>query len=87
MEELDDDGWRIASTEQRIVELGALGEGAGGSVTRAQLKGGTTIFALKVRFETLAGPLPESCAGLTRYLSFPGHHDQPRCRRQEADRT
>ncbi|PHH79114.1 hypothetical protein CDD80_5580 [Ophiocordyceps camponoti-rufipedis] len=32
VEELDDEGWRIASMEKRIVELGNLGEGAGGAV-------------------------------------------------------
>jgi mitogen-activated protein kinase kinase len=48
VEQLDDDGWRIASLEQRIIELGSLGEGAGGAVTRCKLKGGKTIFALKV---------------------------------------
>lgn len=47
-EDLDDDGWRVASMENRITELGGLGEGAGGAVTRCQLKGGKTVFALKV---------------------------------------
>lgn len=49
VEDLDDEGWRISSIEQRIVELGNLGEGAGGAVTKAMLRGGKTIFALKVR--------------------------------------
>jgi mitogen-activated protein kinase kinase len=48
VEELDDDGWRVASSEKRIEELGSLGEGAGGAVTRCMLKGGKTVFALKV---------------------------------------
>lgn len=48
VEDLDDDGWRIASTEKRIIELGSLGEGAGGAVTKCILKGGKTVFALKV---------------------------------------
>lgn len=48
VEDLDDEGWRIASLEKRIVELGSLGEGAGGAVTRCKLKGGKTVFALKV---------------------------------------
>ncbi len=48
IEELNDDAWRIAALEKRIVELGSLGEGAGGAVTRCMLKGGKTIFALKV---------------------------------------
>lgn len=56
VEDLDDDGWRIASLEKRIFELGNLGEGAGGSVTRCQLKGGKTVFALKVR-DTRRAPL------------------------------
>lgn len=50
-EDLDDEGWRIASMENRIVELGGLGEGAGGAVTRCMLKGGKTVFALKVRLQ------------------------------------
>lgn len=48
VEELDDEGWRIASLEKRIQELGSLGEGAGGAVTRCKLTGGKTVFALKV---------------------------------------
>lgn len=48
VEDLDDEGWRVASSEKRIEELGSLGEGAGGAVTRCMLKGGKTIFALKV---------------------------------------
>jgi len=48
VEDLDDEGWRIASMEKRIDELSSLGEGAGGAVTKCVLKGGKTIFALKV---------------------------------------
>ena len=48
VEQLDDDGWRVASQEKRIMELSSLGEGAGGAVTRCMLKGGKTVFALKV---------------------------------------
>ena len=48
VEDLDDAGWKAASKEGRIVELGSLGEGAGGAVTRCILKGGKTVFALKV---------------------------------------
>jgi mitogen-activated protein kinase kinase len=48
VEELDDEAWRVASSEKRIEELGSLGEGAGGAVTRCMLKGGKTVFALKV---------------------------------------
>lgn len=50
VEELDDDGWKVASMEKRIEELGSLGEGAGGAVTKCKLTGGKTIFALKVCF-------------------------------------
>lgn len=48
VDDLDDEGWRIASMEKRIVEIGNLGEGAGGAVTKCMLKGGKTVFALKV---------------------------------------
>lgn len=48
VEDLDDDGWRAASEQGKIIELGSLGEGAGGAVTRCMLKGGATVFALKV---------------------------------------
>lgn len=57
VEELDDEGWRIASMEKRIVELGNLGEGAGGAVTRCILKNGKTVFALKVRLCPLRRPV------------------------------
>lgn len=56
VDDLDDEGWRIASLENRIYELGGLGEGAGGAVTRCKLKGGNTVFALKVR--DLMGDVP-----------------------------
>lgn len=49
VEDLDDGGWKAAVKENRIVELGSLGEGAGGAVNRCILKGGKTVFALKVR--------------------------------------
>lgn len=48
VEDLDDAGWKAAKKEGRIMELGSLGEGAGGAVTRCILKGGKTVFALKV---------------------------------------
>lgn len=53
VEDLDDDGWRAASETKKIVEIGCLGEGAGGAVTKCMLKGGKTIFALKVGSVTL----------------------------------
>ena len=48
VEDLDDEGWGAASEQKKILELGSLGEGAGGAVTRCMLDGGKTIFALKV---------------------------------------
>lgn len=56
VEDLDDAGWKVASKEGRIVELGSLGEGAGGAVTRCILKGGKTVFALKVNFGDISSP-------------------------------
>lgn len=48
VEDLDGDGWKAASEQKKIVEIGSLGEGAGGAVTRCKLIGGKTEFALKV---------------------------------------
>lgn len=48
VEDLDDAGWRAASRDGKIREIGSLGEGSGGAVTRCILKGGKTVFALKV---------------------------------------
>lgn len=48
VDDLDDDGWKAVSRAGQIIELGSLGEGAGGAVTRCILKGGKTVFALKV---------------------------------------
>lgn len=48
VEDLDDDGWKAASEQKQIVEIGSLGEGAGGAVTLCRLKKGKTQFALKV---------------------------------------
>lgn len=48
VEDLDDAGWRAASNKGMIEERGSLGEGAGGAVTKCILKGGKTVFALKV---------------------------------------
>ncbi|ERS99927.1 mitogen-activated protein kinase kinase [Sporothrix schenckii 1099-18] len=67
VEDLDDEGWRIASMEKRIIELGSLGEGAGGAVTRAQLKGGKSIFALKV---ITTNPDPDVKKQIVRELGF-----------------
>ncbi|KYK60031.1 putative MAP kinase kinase [Drechmeria coniospora] len=67
VEELDDDGWRIASLEKRVVELGNLGEGAGGAVTKCMLKGGQTVFALKV---ITTNPDPDVKKQIVRELGF-----------------
>ena len=56
VEDLDDDGWRAASEQKKIVELGSLGEGAGGAVTRCKLVGGKTEFALKVWLQSILSP-------------------------------
>jgi mitogen-activated protein kinase kinase len=72
VEDLDDDGWRIASLEKRILELGSLGEGAGGAVTRCILKGGKTVFALKV-----GDPVLEHTTSRSILTTGPGHHNQP----------
>ncbi|GAO18422.1 hypothetical protein UVI_02046900 [Ustilaginoidea virens] len=67
VEELDDEGWRIASVEKRVVELGNLGEGAGGAVTKCILKGGKTVFALKV---ITTNPDPDVKKQIVRELGF-----------------
>lgn len=54
VEDLDDAGWKAASKDGKIREMGCLGEGAGGAVTRCILQGGKTVFALKVRLRSLA---------------------------------
>jgi mitogen-activated protein kinase kinase len=48
VDDLDEAGWKVASGRGMIEELGSLGEGAGGAVTKSRLKGGKTTFALKV---------------------------------------
>jgi mitogen-activated protein kinase kinase len=48
VQDLDDNGWKAVSKAGKIVEIGSLGEGAGGAVTRCMLKGGQIVFALKV---------------------------------------
>jgi hypothetical protein len=46
--DLDDDGWLALSESKKILPLKSLGEGAGGSVTKCVLEGGSTVFAVKV---------------------------------------
>ncbi|KAK7547063.1 MAP kinase [Phyllosticta citricarpa] len=65
--DLDDAGWRAASKEELIEELGSLGEGAGGAVTRCKLKGGRTVFALKI---ITSNPDPSIKRQIVRELSF-----------------
>jgi len=67
IEDLDDAGWKAAKKEGRIVELGSLGEGAGGAVTRCILKGGKTVFALKI---ITTDPNPDVRKQIHRELSF-----------------
>jgi mitogen-activated protein kinase kinase len=55
VDDLDDEGWHAASEQNMIVDLGSLGEGAGGAVTRCRLKEGKTVFALKVSFSSTIG--------------------------------
>jgi mitogen-activated protein kinase kinase len=47
VESLDLEEWKNVSRNGEIVELGILGEGIGGSVSRCKLKHGQTVFALK----------------------------------------
>ncbi|PPJ55455.1 hypothetical protein CBER1_02704 [Cercospora berteroae] len=67
VEDLDDAGWKAAKKEGRIVEIGSLGEGAGGAVTRCILKGGKTVFALKI---ITTDPNPDVKKQIVRELSF-----------------
>ncbi|PKS10196.1 hypothetical protein jhhlp_001946 [Lomentospora prolificans] len=67
VEELDNEGWQIANHEERIVQLGSLGEGAGGAVTKCMLKGGKTLFALKV---ITSNPDPHVKKQIVRELDF-----------------
>ncbi|KAI5804567.1 kinase-like domain-containing protein [Geopyxis carbonaria] len=67
VEELPIEGWKRVRETDRIVELGSLGEGAGGAVTRSILKGGKTVFALKV---ITTDPTPEVRKQIFRELNF-----------------
>jgi len=83
VEDLDDAGWKVASKEGRIVELGSLGEGAGGAVTRCILKGGKTVFALKVG----DGCITSSGVPTDHYISDHHHRSQPRREKADCSRT
>ncbi|KAI5792446.1 kinase-like domain-containing protein [Peziza echinospora] len=67
VEDLDDEGWKIAREQDRIIELGSLGEGAGGAVTKCRLKGGKTTFAMKI---ITTDPSPEVKKQIVRELNF-----------------
>ncbi|KID90971.1 MAP kinase kinase 1 [Metarhizium guizhouense ARSEF 977] len=67
VEDLDDEGWRIASMNNLIEELGHLGEGAGGAVTRCRLKERKTVFALKI---ITTNPDPDVKKQIVRELGF-----------------
>ncbi|CEN59998.1 Putative MAP kinase kinase skh1/pek1 [Aspergillus calidoustus] len=67
VEDLDDQGWLAASEQKKIVELGSLGEGAGGAVTRCKLKDGKTVFALKI---ITTDPNPDVKKQIIRELNF-----------------
>ncbi|KAI4142524.1 MAG: hypothetical protein LQ340_007317, partial [Diploschistes diacapsis] len=67
VEDLDDEGWMAASKAGRIEELGTLGEGAGGAVTKCKLKGGKTVFALKI---ITVDPDPDMQKQIRRELNF-----------------
>lgn len=71
VEDLDDSGWKAAKKEGRIVELGSLGEGAGGAVTRCVLKGGKTVFALKVSDVGISIDMPYTDDGCRSSLQTP----------------
>lgn len=67
VEGLDEEGWRAVARAGEIVELGRLGEGIGGSVTRCKLLHGKTVFALK---EITTNPNPELQKQILRELQF-----------------
>ncbi|KAK2738172.1 Protein kinase C signaling pathway involved MAPKK protein [Myotisia sp. PD_48] len=67
VEDLDDERWLAASESKMIVELDSLGEGAGGAVTRCLLKGGKTVFALKI---ITTDPNPDVKKQIIRELNF-----------------
>lgn len=70
VDDLDDEGWLAASEQKKIVELGSLGEGAGGAVTRCRLKEGKTVFALKI---ITTDPNPDVKKQIVRELNFNKH--------------
>lgn len=67
VEDLDDACWKAASAKGMIVEKGGLGEGAGGAVTKCILRGGKTVFALKI---ITTNPDPDVKKQIVRELQF-----------------
>ncbi|KAF2484229.1 MAP kinase [Neohortaea acidophila] len=67
VQDLDDNGWKAAKREGKILELGSLGEGSGGAVTKCKLEGGKTVFALKI---ITTDPDPDVKKQIVRELSF-----------------
>ncbi|TGZ79194.1 kinase-like protein [Ascodesmis nigricans] len=67
VKELPIEGWSVVGASGRIVEIGTLGEGAGGAVTKCILKGGKTVFALKI---ITSDPTPEVRKQIFRELNF-----------------
>ncbi|ANB14713.1 putative mitogen-activated protein kinase kinase MKK2 [Sugiyamaella lignohabitans] len=67
VEDLDEEGWAMVARQGDIVDMGRLGEGSGGSVSRCRLKNGKTIFALK---EITTNPNPELQKQILRELQF-----------------
>jgi hypothetical protein len=82
VDDLDDEGWRAASEQDKIRELGSLGEGAGGAVTRCILDGGKTVFALKV---VLSHPTCKSFTDEGDLTMVVDHHDRSQSRCEETD--
>ncbi len=79
--QLDHEGWRIAARNGDIIELGKLGEGTGGSVSKCKLRSSPTVFALKVLpsllyvfislFQSIpANPDPQIQRQILRELAF-----------------
>lgn len=67
VDDLGEDDWKEVADAGIIEELGRLGEGAGGSVTRCKLRGGSTVFALKA---ITSNPNPELQKQILRELQF-----------------
>ncbi|ODQ50853.1 Pkinase-domain-containing protein [Saitoella complicata NRRL Y-17804] len=67
MGDLDEEGWRNAAREGEITELGKLGEGTSGTVTKCALRSSGVVFALKT---VPADPNPEVQRQILREIAF-----------------